>query len=59
MSMLLIIELIVRRVQDLECDEPGAFMSPEELEALPRNRETGSLALRGRPRIVLADVATS
>ena len=33
------------RRQDLERDEPNAFMSPEELEALPRNAMTGSLAL--------------
>ena len=33
------------RRQDLERDEPDAFMSPEELEALPRNEQTGSLAL--------------
>ena len=33
------------RRQDLERDEPNAFMSSEELEALPRNRQTGSLAL--------------
>ena len=33
------------RRQDIERDEPSAFMSPEELEGLPRNRNTGSLAL--------------
>lgn len=33
------------RRQDIERDEPNAFMSPEELEGLPRNTDTGSLAL--------------
>ena len=33
------------RRQDIERDEPNAFMNPEELEALPRNSFTGSLAL--------------
>ena len=33
------------RRQDLERDDPDALMSPEELEALPRNEATGSLAL--------------
>ena len=33
------------RRQDLERDEPSAFMDVGELEALPRNKSTGSLAL--------------
>ena len=37
--------LALPRRQDLERDEPEAFISPEELEALPRNKATGSLPL--------------